>query len=156
MEWVAVIIATAAIAYALINQVRLKKLSHKLALLRESYDRHRTHRTKSEEETQQKLARLNYELKKQNGSLKFHKDMTFHEALTVNPKVEEVMGSMHVGGCPDCAVDLNEILAYGAAKNSVDVEEFLIALNNLPEPEESETMGKIGPDEKHPELKVVE
>ncbi len=135
MIWVALIVAGASLAFGLISFVQSRHLAARLERLRDSFDRFRRQSEAEQERLRQDTARLNYALKKQSGTLRFHENMTFREALAINPKVEEVMASLHVGGCPDCAVDLNETLAYGAAKNAVDVEAFLIALNNLPESE---------------------
>jgi GrpB-like predicted nucleotidyltransferase (UPF0157 family) len=156
MEWFAFALAVVAMIYAVFNHIKARGLETKLARLRESYDRHRSRYERFEEKARQDLAQVNYEQKKQAGKLRFHRKMTFREALAVNPKVEEVMGALHIGGCPDCAVDLNETLEYGAAKNSVDIEEFLIALNNLPE-SEYETVSKQFAQEAQepPELKVI-
>ncbi len=155
MEILAFSLAGLALAYAVFNYFKIKKVSAKLNLVSDSHYRHTRHQSYFEEKTLQEVARLKYEMKKAAGQLPFHKKMTFKEALAINPKVEEVMGSMHVGGCPDCAVDLNETLEYGAAKNNVDMEEFLIALNNLPEPEENSERKYNSNFQNHPGLKIV-
>lgn len=134
MVYWAIALAALAVIGAVFQHIKSKQLSAKVESLRQSLSRQTRKLEFVEEKLQQDLSRLNYEFKKETGHLRFTKDMTFQEALALNPKVEEVMGAMHVGGCPDCAVDLSETLAYGAAKNSVDVEEFLLALNNLPDP----------------------
>ncbi len=106
-----------------------------------------------EETLGQEIAKLRYGLKKNTGQLTFHGDMTFKEALAINPRVQEIMGEMHVGGCPDCAVDLKQTLAYGAAINNVGVEDFLVALNDLPESKSATNK----PDKsQHPELVILQ
>jgi hypothetical protein len=151
MEILAISLAGLVLAYAVFNHFKIKKVTDKLNLVSDSHYLHTRHQSNFEEKTLQEIARVKYEIKKAAGKLTFHEKMTFKEALAINPKVEEVMGSMHVGGCPDCAVDLNETLEYGAAKNNVGVEEFLIALNNLPELEETEKINS----KSHSALKIV-
>lgn len=80
------------------------------------------------------IAKLKFDLKNYHGDLTFKSDMTFRQALAVNPKVQNVMNEMHVGGCPDCRVELDQTLAQGAAVNSVSPEAFLVRLNNLEAP----------------------
>lgn len=106
-----------------------------------------------EETLKQEIAKLRYGLKKNTGQLTFHGDMTFKEALAINPRVQEIMGEMHVGGCPDCAVDLKQTLAYGAAINNVGVEDFLVALNDLPE---SKSATNKPEKSQHPELVILQ
>ncbi len=156
MEIVTITIAVIALIYGVVNHFRVTKLSSKLTVMRDSHYRNSQKWSHLEETTRQSLAKLNYELKKQTGQLKFHKDMTFKDALQINPKVEEVMATMHVGGCPDCAVDLNETLEYGAAKNSVNIEQFLIELNNLPEPDEVKSVDTNKNFKMDPALKIIQ
>lgn len=137
METLAWGVAFAALAYAVYNHFQTKKLSARCERLSDSLSRTIRKLELVEHTLSDDIAALRYDIKKQQGKLVFHEDMTFKEALDINPRVQEVMNEMHVGGCPDCAVDTNQTLAYGAAINSVDVRKFLVALNNLPMPEQN-------------------
>ncbi len=128
-------LALGALAYAAYLHRRGRRLAEEVSRLRDSYERFRRHTETEVARVAEAAARARYEALKQAGRLRFHEKMTFREALAINPNVEQAMVTLHVGGCPDCAVDLDETLAYGAAKNGMDVEAFLIALNNLPESE---------------------
>ncbi|MCZ6818266.1 MAG: hypothetical protein O7G31_02080 [Calditrichaeota bacterium] len=131
----------------------IRKLSARLESTTQSLTRTRRKLEFVEETLRQEIAKLRYGLKKNTGQLTFHGDMTFKEALAINPRVQEIMGEMHVGGCPDCAVDLKQTLAYGAAINNVGVEDFLVALNDLPESKSATNK----PDKsQHPELVILQ
>ncbi|MCH9007597.1 hypothetical protein IIA29_06260 [candidate division KSB1 bacterium] len=131
----------------------IRKLSARLESTTQSLTRTRRKLEFVEETLGQEIAKLRYGLKKNTGQLTFHGDMTFKEALAINPRVQEIMGEMHVGGCPDCAVDLKQTLAYGAAINNVGVEDFLVALNDLPESKSATNK----PDKsQHPELVILQ
>jgi len=131
----------------------IRKLSARLESMTQSLTRTRRKLEFVEETLGQEIAKLRYGLKKNTGQLTFHGDMTFKEALAINPRVQEIMGEMHVGGCPDCAVDLKQTLAYGAAINNVGVEDFLVALNDLPESKSATNK----PDKsQHPELVILQ
>lgn len=60
----------------------------------------------------------------------FHKDMTFHEALRMSPKVAKVLASFNLG-CVGCMGAQHETLAQGAMAHGLDVDEMLVALNAL-------------------------
>lgn len=131
----------------------IRKLSARLESTTQSLTRTRRKLEFVEETLGQEIAKLRYGLKKNTGQLTFHGDMTFKEALAINPRVQEIMGEMHVGGCPDCAVDLKQTLAYGAAINNVGVEDFLVALNDLPASKSATNK----PDKsQHPELVILQ
>lgn len=131
----------------------IRKLSARLESMTQSLTRTRRKLEFVEETLGQEIAKLRYGLKKNTGQLTFHGDMTFKESLAINPRVQEIMGEMHVGGCPDCAVDLKQTLAYGAAINNVGVEDFLVALNDLPESKSATNK----PDKsQHPELVILQ
>jgi len=147
------LILTAALGSALF--IVLKKQNDLLKHLKETQLHIRRKLEYLEEKFEQDVAALNYRFQKQNGTLRFPGDMTFEQALESNPKVEEIMMAMHVGGCPDCAVSMDETLAHGAARNGVAVEDFLIALNNLPQQDDN---GQKSSDssESHPKLKIIQ
>ena len=63
-------------------------------------------------------------------SQKFTKDMTFHQALQMNPQVAKVLGQFNLG-CVGCMGAMNESLAQGAKAHGLDVEEILTALNAI-------------------------
>ncbi len=111
-----------------------RRLSARVANMLDSHARAVRKLELLEENLSQSLAKARYEFRKQRNELKFHAEMTFREALALNPDVQQIMNKMHVGGCPDCAVELDQTLGYGAASNAVGVEAFLVALNNLDDP----------------------
>ncbi|GAM11722.1 hypothetical protein OR1_04038 [Geobacter sp. OR-1] len=66
-------------------------------------------------------------------SERFNKDMTFSQALQVNPQgVASVLREYHLG-CIGCMGAQNESLEQGAQAHGLDVEELLKALNAIPE-----------------------
>ncbi|RMF67918.1 MAG: hypothetical protein D6743_04140 [Calditrichaeota bacterium] len=150
METIAFGVAVAALAVACYTLVKLRKLTRGHRQLQASHSRALGNLNRLEENLTKRVNRLNYALREQSGRLRFREEMTFEQALAIDPRVEEVMAEMHVGGCPDCAVDVHETLAAGAARNGVNVLDFLSALNALSESEEL-----VQPKNGHAELRVL-
>ena len=63
-------------------------------------------------------------------SQKITKDMTFHQALQMSPKVAGVLGDFNLG-CVGCMGAMNETLEQGAKAHGLDVEDILTALNAI-------------------------
>ncbi len=63
-------------------------------------------------------------------SEKFNKDMTFHEALQLSPKVADVLGQFNLG-CVGCMGAMNESLEQGARAHGLNVDDILKALNAI-------------------------
>lgn len=61
---------------------------------------------------------------------KYNKDMTFHEALRMSPKVAKVLASFNLG-CVGCMGAQHETLEQGAMAHGLDVEDMLTALNAI-------------------------
>jgi len=63
-------------------------------------------------------------------SQKITKDMTFHQALQMDPQVAKVLGEFNLG-CVGCMGAMNETLQQGARAHGLDVEVILKALNAI-------------------------
>jgi len=61
---------------------------------------------------------------------KFTKDMTFYQALQMDPRVAKVFSKYHLG-CVGCMGAQNETLAQGATAHGLDVDDILRDLNAL-------------------------
>ncbi len=63
-------------------------------------------------------------------SVKFNKDMTFHQALQASPKVAKVLGQFNLG-CVGCMGAMNETIEQGARAHGLNVEDIIKALNAI-------------------------
>ncbi|MDH3997340.1 MAG: DUF1858 domain-containing protein [Desulfuromonadales bacterium] len=61
---------------------------------------------------------------------KVNKDMTFHEVMQMSPEVAKVLGSFNLG-CVGCMGAQHETLEQGAMAHGLDVNDLLVALNNI-------------------------
>ena len=58
------------------------------------------------------------------------KDMTFHQAMKLNPEVAKVLGRYRLG-CVGCMGAVNEPIAQGAVAHGLDVDDLLRDLNAI-------------------------
>ena len=63
-------------------------------------------------------------------SQKVTKNMTFHQAMQLSPKVAKVLAS-HNLGCVGCMGAMNETLEQGATAHGLDVNDLLRDLNAI-------------------------
>ncbi|MBI4556005.1 MAG: disulfide oxidoreductase [Candidatus Hydrogenedentes bacterium] len=71
----------------------------------------------------------------------FSPDMTIGEAMAVHPRVREVFGAFHLGGCSHCSINEYETLAQVCAGYGVDLDTLLEVLESLMEPQASAESG---------------
>jgi hypothetical protein len=106
----------------------------------------------NEEHSEQQMARLTYEVKRQSGQLRFTPEMTVARAYDLDARAQSVLASFHLGGCSHCAVDESLSLAEAAESQGRDLTDILVALNTLPDEPAPETFAGLRLD---PELRVV-
>jgi hypothetical protein len=85
----------------------------------------------SQEQAQQALLKLKYELLKVQGGLQVTGQMKIGEIVAAHPQAQQVLAGFHLGGCGSCMVDDNQPLAEAAALNGRELEPILVALNGL-------------------------
>jgi hybrid cluster-associated redox disulfide protein len=67
----------------------------------------------------------------------FNMDMTIQEAMSLHPRVPEVMAAFHLGGCASCGISSFETLAQVCMAYGVDIDTMLEVLESLMQPSES-------------------
>jgi hypothetical protein len=85
----------------------------------------------SQEQAQQALLKLKYELLKVQGELQVTGQMKIGEIMAAHPQAQQVLAGFHLGGCTSCMVDDNQSLAEAVALNGRELEPILVALNGL-------------------------
>ena len=85
----------------------------------------------SQEQAQQELLKLKYELLKAQGDLQITGEMKIGEIVATYPMAQQVLAGFHLGGCAGCMVDDNQSLAEAVALNGRELEPILVALNGL-------------------------
>jgi len=84
-----------------------------------------------QEETDQLLMTLKFDVLKLQGNLKITPDMKMGEVLAVHPQAQQVLAGYHIGGCSSCATDDSQSLAEAVAVNGRQIEPILASLNML-------------------------
>jgi len=93
-------------------------------------------------ETREGLAGLRLEMRQRAGEPSFALDMTIADAMSVHPKVTEVLASFHLGGCSHCAVSDVDTIEGACQSYGIDQRALMTALNQLID---SKSGGSAGP-----------
>jgi len=86
---------------------------------------------KLEEQVAVTTARLRAEILRQSGQVTVHPHMTVREVTALHPQAEQVLASLHIGGCSSCAANPDETLAQICAGNGSDLDLVMGSLNSL-------------------------
>lgn len=79
----------------------------------------------------EKLNDLQFNMRRQAGETIFRPNMTIAEAMSVHPRVQEVLSSFHLGGCSSCAVSDVDTIEGACQSYGIDQRALMNALNNL-------------------------
>lgn len=94
-------------------------------------------------ETREGLAGLRLEMRQRAGEPGFSPDMTIADAMSVHPKVTEVLTSFHLGGCSHCAVSDVDTIEGACQSYGIDQRALMTALNQLIDPKSGGSAGPI-------------
>jgi hybrid cluster-associated redox disulfide protein len=94
-------------------------------------------------ETREGLAGLRLEMRQRAGEPGFSPDMTIADAMSVHPKVTEVLASFHLGGCSHCAVSDVDTIEGACQSYGIDQRALMTALNQLIDPKSGGSTGPI-------------
>lgn len=133
------LLALVALGWGVYSHRRAQEMEARLENMRHSHFR-------LADQTRETLARLDSELrtlKLQVRALKgdeplYQAEMTIGEAVALDPRASEVLGSFHIGGCSSCAVSPEDTLGQAATASGQPLETILQALNKLPTTEAGE------------------
>jgi hypothetical protein len=103
----------------------------------------------AQEEAEQSLAALKFELLKLQGNLIITPDMKIGEITTIHPQAQQLLAGFHLGGCSSCSVDDRQTLGEAVAVNGRELEPILAALNTLLT-ENQNGNGQIAPERLRP------
>lgn len=128
LVWLALLVALGALAYAWLQSRAIDTINRRLdrynKALFDAGDEIRSLR----EQLDTTAAQVRIEIKKQSGQTIFTPDMSVKEAQMVHPNAQQVMASLHLGGCSTCAEDS---LAKASHDHGVDLNLLLSHLNKL-------------------------
>lgn len=99
--------------------------------------------TQAAAETREGLAGLRLEMRQRAGEPGFAPDMTIAEAMSMHPKVTEVLASFHLGGCSHCAVSDVDTIEGACQSYGIDQRALMAALNQLIDPKSGGSAGPI-------------
>jgi len=94
-------------------------------------------------ETREGLAGLRLEMRQRAGEPSFAPNMTIAEAMSVHPRVTEVLASFHLGGCSHCAVSDVDTIEGACQSYGIDQRALMTALNQLIDPKSGGSTGPI-------------
>jgi hybrid cluster-associated redox disulfide protein len=94
-------------------------------------------------ETREGLAGLRLEMRQRAGEPGFSPDMTIADAMSVHPKVTEVLANFHLGGCSHCAVSDVDTIEGACQSYGIDQRALMTALNQLIDPKSGGSAGPI-------------
>lgn len=103
-------------------------------------------------ETRAGLAGLRMEMRQRAGEPSFSPDMTIAEAMSVHPKVTEVLAGFHLNGCSQCAVSDVDTIEGACQSYGIDQKALMAALNQLIDPKSGGSTGPIKVSSKKLEL----
>ena len=83
------------------------------------------------EEIAVEMSRLRVDLLQRTGAVVFTPDMTVREAQWLHPQTQQVLAGFHLGGCSNCAVDMNDTLAKVCNQSGTDINVLSGNLNSL-------------------------
>ncbi|PKO21826.1 MAG: hypothetical protein CVU38_12610 [Chloroflexi bacterium HGW-Chloroflexi-1] len=134
MATAALILAIISLLIAYLAVRRTGALDERLSRANSSLQELRADLSETREKLDARLVDLRVELRRQAGQLKFDPRMTIAEALTVHPRVAEVLASFHLGGCSECAISDVDTLAGACQSYGIDQNALMTALAELVEP----------------------
>jgi len=86
---------------------------------------------KLEEQLAQTTAILRVEMAHQGSPVTVRPEMTVRAVTALHPQAEQVLASLHIGGCSSCAANPDETLAQICADNGLDLSKVMGNLNSL-------------------------
>jgi HAMP domain-containing protein len=131
MKATTIALALAALGWGFARQRQVKDLTDRLENLRSAHYRLNDQVRDRVEGLESEIRALRAQVRSADGGPMFTAEMTVGEATGLDPRVSDVLGAFHIGGCSSCAVSDTDTLAYAAAGNGQEVEKLLSALNQL-------------------------
>ena len=115
--------------YAWFAHRRIKNLSKRVDHLNDRLYNWGAESRTSFERLQKTVKGIELDLKRRAGELRVTPDMLIADVLAIHPRMSEVLGAMHLGGCSSCSTSKAETIGQGAASYNLDVERILAEVN---------------------------
>ncbi|MGE5602017.1 MAG: hypothetical protein ACM30E_03140 [Nitrososphaerales archaeon] len=131
MEIAALIVAVLALLGAFLAVRRAGSLQERLDRTTGELHELRSATHGALEDIQNKLNDLHLQARRQSGQTIFDPSMTISEAMSVHPKVVDVLASFHLGGCSHCAVSDVDTIEGACQTYGIDQAALMNALNGL-------------------------
>lgn len=131
MDIAALIVAVLALLGAFLAVRRAGSLQERLEGTASELHELRSTTDAALKEMRNKLNDLHLQARRQSGEPIFDPRMTISEAMSVHPKVVDVLASFHLGGCSHCAVSDVDTIAGACQTYGVDQAALMNALNGL-------------------------
>lgn len=128
---VALALALAALGWGYYQYRQVQQLAERLENTRNSHYRFSDQVRETVDGLEGEIRTLKAQLRAKSGGPVFTADMTIGDAVSIDPRVSQVLGGFHIGGCDSCAVSDSDTLAYAAAGNGQEIDQVLGALNQL-------------------------
>jgi hybrid cluster-associated redox disulfide protein len=77
------------------------------------------------------LQTLRTAIRRQSGGSIFEPTMRIADAVTIDPRVREVLAQFHLGGCSSCAINEADTIQQTATSYGINVEHLMAALEAL-------------------------
>ena len=131
MDVAALIVAVLALLGAFLATRRVATLQERVDRTTSELRELRTASSEALGELQSKLNDLQLQARRQAGQQIFDPRMTISEAMSVHPKVVDVLASFHLGGCSHCAVSDVDTIEGACQTYGIDQAALMSALNGL-------------------------
>lgn len=131
MDVAALIVAALALLGAFLATRRVTGLQERLEHTTGELHELRSTTNATLAELQGKLNEIGLQARRQAGLPIFDPRMTISEAMSVHPKVEDVLASFHLGGCSHCAVSDVDTIEGACQTYGIDQAALMNALNGL-------------------------
>ncbi len=131
MDVAALIVAVLALLGAFFATRRVAGLQERLERTAGELHELRSTTNATLEEMQGKLNELKLQARRQAGQPIFDPRMTIAEAMSVHPKVVDVLATFHLGGCSHCAVSDVDTIEGACQTYGIDQAALMNALNGL-------------------------
>jgi len=131
MEVAALIVAVLALLGAFLATRRVAMLQERLERTNSDLRELRSVTNATLEELQNNLNDLRLQARRQAGQPIFDPRMTISEAMSVHPRVAEVLANFHLGGCSHCAVSDVDTIEGACQTYGIDQSALMNALNGL-------------------------
>lgn len=131
MDVAALILAVLALLGAFFATRRVAGLQERLERTTSELHELRSATNGTLEELHGKLNDLRLQARRQAGQAIFDPRMTIAEAMSVHPRVVDVLASFHLGGCSHCAVSDVDTIEGACQTYGIDQAALMAALNGL-------------------------